>query len=974
MPNGPRNHGQAAVPEPTLESPLASSFASLAPADRSTQLTDTSGQDESARENEHQTARTKLSAIVTEYRNKKLSKFRALYRISTCIDDDNSLSELEKEKAIDLYVEEVNSINHNTRPEIITVGAEKEMDISEKNISDAVDKLLDEVSNHIRPADELSRHESDDLDEPPPKKRKVKESESTTSSRLSTVLELIRRERLALATQKSAWESLTQRGGLAPPNGRQGGVSLLGQPCLPFPTALRSCANTGFSSKLSSLPNSQAPSRGLSSSTFPSAISYKAPFSPTVPFTLDSIPPSSSRAVSNPILPQVPIVDRNSHAPAGANPTCNRFNTSSGCPSADSDCKYRHLCKKCRETDHGKEQCTKSYASVLGSRPKYLRYNLWNHDLHFNLTIAEWSQTAVPLPRPPISELNDPIACETISKNPSLFQIVTPINVDRFQELLNDHPNPLFVRSVCVGLREGFWPWANTLKEGYPTTYDAACPMPHDPKKANFIREQRDIEIRKGRFSASFGTDLLPGMYCMPAHAVPKPNSTDLHMVTDHSAGPFSLNSMIDHDLVTGYPLDNMTHTGEMLLAHHRSMLTKRRLTMWKSGIAEAYRLIPLHPHWQLKQVNTVDGLRYIDRNNPFGNSGSAGIFIAFNSLVAWIAKYKRGIHNFATYIDDSSGFDYEDDVLLYEPYQTSFPRHQTLLLQLWDELSIPHKPKKQVFGSVIPVIGIDVDPNAMSLTLSPQRRADLCDALYSWATKPVNGSKTNYKLKHWKQMGGWINWAFNVLPLLRPCLNNLYHKISGVHDPRRRIWVNNAVRDDFAWAARHIEASSGIHIFSASDWDPDSANFIVYCHACPEGLGFWYPSSALAFYSSTPKDSEVSINFYFEALCVFCALTDVANRARRGAKIVIYTDNLNTVQMFNSLSCLPEYNHLLRHSVDILVTHNIDLRVLHVPRDQNFVANALSRCCFTSALDTVPGLTISPFQPPQWTLGAAKK
>ena len=971
MDYGPRNHGQVAVPEPTPspEWPRASRFASLAPADRSTQPTDTSRQDESARDNERQTARTKLSAIVTEYRNKKLSKFRALYRISTCIDDDNSLSELEKEKAIDLYVEEVNSISHNNRPEIITVGAEK------KNINDSVDKL-NEVSNHIRPADELSRHESDDLDEPPPKKRRVKESESTTSFHLSSV---IRRERLALATQKSAWESLTQRGGLAlPSNAPQRSVSLLGQPCLPFPTALRSCANTGLSSKLSSLPNSQAPARGLSSSTLPYAISYKvdpSPFSPTMPYTRESIPPSSCRTVSNPILPQVLIVDRNSHAPAWSeSDVCNKFNTSSGCPSTDSDCKYRHLCKKCRKTDHGKEQCTKSYASVLGSRPKHLRYNLWNPDSHFSLTIAEWSQTAVPLPRPPISELNDPIACETISQNPSLFQIVTPINVDRFQELLIDHPNPLFVRSVCVGLREGFWPWANTLKEGYPTTYDAARPMPHDPKKANFIREQRDIEIRKGRLSASFGTDLLPGMYCMPVHAVPKPNSTDLRMVTDHSAGPFSLNTMIDHDLVTGYPLDNMTHTGEMLLAHHRSMLTKRRFTMWKSNIDEAYRLMPLHPHWQLKQVNTVDGLRYIDRNTPFGNSGSAGIFIAFNSLVAWIAKYKRGIHNLATYIDDSSGFDYEDDVLPYEPYQTSFPRHQTLLLQLWDELSIPHKPKKQVFGSVIPVIGIDVDPNAMSLTLSPQRRADLCDALYAWAIKPVNGSKTKYQLKHWKQMGGWINWAFNVFPLLRPCLNNFYHKISGGHNPSRGIWVNNAVRDDFAWAARHIEASSGIHIFSASDWDPDSADLIVYCHACLEGLGFWYPSSALAFYSSTPKDSEVSVKFYFEALCVFCALMDVANRARQGAKIVIYTDNLNTVQMFNSLSCLPEYNHLLRRSVDILVTHNIDLRVLHVPRDQNFVLNALSRCCFTSALDTIPSLTIFAFQPPQWTLGVAKK
>ena len=171
-------------------------------------------------------------------------------------------------------------------------------------------------------------------------------------------------------------------------------------------------------------------------------------------------------------------------------------------------------------------------------------------------------------------------------------------------------------------------------------------------------------------------------------------------------------------------------------------------------------------------------------------------------SLMAWIAKNKRGIVHLATYADDSSGFDRMDDFLLYKPYNTSFPHHQTILLQLWDELSIPHKQRKQVFGATLPVIGIDVDPNAMTLSFSREKRSDLCDALYSWAIKPVNGAKTNFQLKHWQQMGGWLNWAFNVFPRLRPCLNNFYPKISGSHVPTRKIWVNNAIRDDFAWAA----------------------------------------------------------------------------------------------------------------------------------------------------------------------------
>jgi hypothetical protein len=41
-------------------------------------------------------------------------------------------------------------------------------------------------------------------------------------------------------------------------------------------------------------------------------------------------------------------------------------------------------------------------------------------------------------------------------------------------------------------------------------------------------------------------SDLLPGMYSTPIHVVPKPHSTKLRLIVDHSAGSYSLNSMID--------------------------------------------------------------------------------------------------------------------------------------------------------------------------------------------------------------------------------------------------------------------------------------------------------------------------------------------------------------------------------------------------------------------------------------------
>jgi hypothetical protein len=501
-----------------------------------------------------------------------------------------------------------------------------------------------------------------------------KPSTSTTSSLLSTGLQLMKRGRLALETQRSALEYLTRKGVLVPPpNGPLLGIWPPEQSLSLSPTVPKSYETTAILSRPSSLANSPAHIRGSSCSTSPSGTSCKAGkslSSPIDPSTSDSIPLSLCQTELHPVLPRALTDDRANHARPEANQMCVTVSTprTDALPqmlTANTDIPARNARRAGTEETSAH---SKSYADILGARPRYLRYNLWYPDARMTPTIAEWSETAIPLPAPPMAEIDDPVACQTIFENPSLCKIVTPINVDRFQELLANHPNPLFVDSVCAGLRRGFWPWANTLKEGYPSIFDGARPTPCDDRKAAFICDQRDIEIQKDRFSESFGPNLLPGMYCMPAHAVPKPNSSDLRMVTDHSAGPYSLNSMVDHDQVTGYSLDNMTHMGEMLIAHHRLPSNGRKTLVWKSDIAEAYRLMPLHPHWQLKQVNTVDGLRYIDRNVPFGNSSSAGIFISFNSLVAWIAKNERGIRNLATYIDDSSGFDYEDDLLLYEP------------------------------------------------------------------------------------------------------------------------------------------------------------------------------------------------------------------------------------------------------------------------------------------------------------------
>ncbi|CAA7267381.1 unnamed protein product [Cyclocybe aegerita] len=149
---------------------------------------------------------------------------------------------------------------------------------------------------------------------------------------------------------------------------------------------------------------------------------------------------------------------------------------------------------------------------LCGKQLRYLCYNVWDPESDLLLTTAEWTESAISLPQSPASALNDLIVAKTIHDNPHLFKIVSPINVNVFESYLSDYPNQPFVQSVITDLWEGFWPWADTCKTGYPTTNNCSKALPKDDGKAAFLRNQLKMELKKERFSPLFGKDLLPAM------------------------------------------------------------------------------------------------------------------------------------------------------------------------------------------------------------------------------------------------------------------------------------------------------------------------------------------------------------------------------------------------------------------------------------------------------------------------------
>ncbi len=277
----------------------------------------------------------------------------------------------------------------------------------------------------------------------------------------------------------------------------------------------------------------------------------------------------------------------------------------------------------------------------------------------------------------------------------------------------------------------------------------------------------------------------------------------------------------------------------------------------------------------------------------------------------------------------------------------------------------------KQLFGLKLVIIGFDVNPNTMTATMPQDLKAELVLAIRHFA------SSNRRSLQEYQQIAGWSNWLFNIFPLLKPGLCNVYVKMKGKTNPFAGIALNNAVKDDLGWLADHIEKSDGTCCFDAMDWDPIlDATVTVLCDACLDGMGFWIPRIACGFVCPMPEVPDGDeIIFFFEALCVCAAIHWVADTLspELQRRVTIFTDNTNTVDIFNSLRASPTYKPILKSAVDVMISHGIDLRVLHIPGSKNDVADTLSCSQFSKARSLVPRLVIIPFEPPHNVLGALK-
>ncbi|KAF6742173.1 hypothetical protein DFP72DRAFT_831252 [Ephemerocybe angulata] len=134
--------------------------------------------------------------------------------------------------------------------------------------------------------------------------------------------------------------------------------------------------------------------------------------------------------------------------------------------------------------------------------------------------------------------------------------------------------------------------------------------------------------------------------------------------------------------------------------------------------------------------------------------------------------------------------------------------------------------------------------------------------------------------------------------------------------------------------------------------------------------MGFWIKDSNLGLYADTLDTQGEEFIFFHESLCVLSALDYLDGELGMPRRTTVFSDNSNTVDIFNTLAASPRINPILMAASDIALESCSDFKVLFVPGIQNQIADALSRFDFDRATSLSPGIKFHRFTPPRIALG----
>ena len=493
-------------------------------------------------------------------------------------------------------------------------------------------------------------------------------------------------------------------------------------------------------------------------------------------------------------------------------------------------------------------------------------------------------------------------------------------NISLWRDLLEDYPD----RLLC-----------EFLEFGFPLDFDRSVELCTNERRnhkgarqhPDFVNGYLSKEVNKSRIAGPFNENPLSvPIMVSPLNTVPKASSSERRVIVDLSwpLKKGSVNSGISKE----YYLE------EKIESHYASVeeICKMVLdigqgaVLYKRDLRQAYRQFPVDPadyyllgyHWNDQY--------YFDTVLAMGQR-NAGVGCSRVTNAVMHIHAKCG-YSGASYLDDLIG------VSDSSAGQSAYEHLGKILRDLGLEENIPKACPPSVVQTVL---GVVIDTESMTISVTGERMEEIKNLLSEWENKTIS------RKKELQYLIGKLCFICKCVRQSRVFLNRLLEVLRSVDwAVSSKIKLSAEFHKELRWWSMFMSKFNDVAFIPSPVWsEPDVT---IATDSCPEGCGGICDTQ---FFHTEFPDSILHQKLPIHKLEFLAVLVGARIWGHKfgGLKIRIYCDNKSVVDVINSSKTKDAFMATcLRELWLVVSTYEFELRAVHIPGEENRVADWLSR------------------------------
>jgi reverse transcriptase-like protein len=530
------------------------------------------------------------------------------------------------------------------------------------------------------------------------------------------------------------------------------------------------------------------------------------------------------------------------------------------------------------------------------------------------------------LPRP-----NTDILFPVFDSSSNLSSSPSPLRVAAWRELLRSYPGDL--PTALIGI----------LESGALIGYEG-------PPQKIISKNHTTVNLAPSEITAKLQADLAANRIAIfpSQHPSSQLISSPLGLVPKHDGGLRRI-----HDL--SYPLGRSVNAhipqdyGSLQYAKIEDILEKviragRNCLIMKRDLKDAFRNIPVALQMQWLLGFQWENVFYIERCLPFGLATAPFLFNLFAEGLHWILQ---------SWLQWDLLDHYLDDFILIIPLSPSTDSVIQLAtsdyIVVTDLLGLPRNDTKDQCGTVVSVLGYEIDTGAFTLRI-PVDKLSKAHAITSQVL--MSGSMSLHEVD---SLAGFLGFCAPAVKLGRVFLRTLW-SFSATFPSGRSKFIRKRIhaelRHDLTWWRDLLPKWNGVCFFDSTVRPIIS----LFTDASGIGMGGFYIRGMEPFDSrlvplnqafAVPlphfdSDAQFDINIYeMEAITLALQLW---GPLWASSTVQVFTDNTTAALGLSKQTLKSPANAPLRQALLLAAAHDIILEPSWIEGSTNTLADALSR------------------------------